>query len=192
MLGIDEVGRGPLAGPVTICLFYAPKSLDLLSLFEDRKLKDSKKLSKKKREEIYRSLQELRQKNKVDWVVLSRSAKDIDKLGISKCIYKSIQKGLNNFPNVKKKDIKLDGALPKEFGEIIIKGDEKVPVIALASIVAKVTRDRYMKSLDKKVPGYGFAQHAGYGSAAHRAAVRSLGPSKYHRITYLGRTLQKS
>lgn len=191
MLGIDEVGRGPVAGPVTVCLFYADKKVDLLDLFVDRKLKDSKKLSAKKREEIYKKLLKMKKLRQVNWKVVNHSADKIDKIGISKCIYNSIKNNIDNF-EVKKSDVFLDGALSKEFGEVIIKGDEKVPVISCASIVAKVLRDRYMARLDSIVPGYGFADNAGYGTASHLAAVKLLGPSKYHRKTYLSRVLQKS
>ncbi len=195
MLGIDEVGRGPVAGPVTISLFYAGKQADILSLFKDRKLRDSKKLSAVKREQIYKELLKWKRDGLVDWVVVSRSAEQIDRIGISKCLRACIVSGLKKLESLNYKfkydDIKLDGALPKEFGEIIIKGDEKVEAIACASIVAKVCRDKYMATLSRKVPGYGFDQNAGYGTASHLAAIKLLGPSKYHRKTYLGRVLQK-
>ena len=155
MLGIDEVGRGPLAGPVTVCLFFASKNTDLLSLFDNRKLKDSKKLTKKKREEIYNS----------------------------------IKNNINKF-KVEKTNVFLDGALAKEFGTVIIKGDEKVDVIACASIVAKVCRDRYMTRLHKTLPVYGFADNSGYGTEEHRKAIIKFGPSKYHRLTYLKNILK--
>ena len=84
MLGIDEVGRGPLAGPVTVCLFFASKNTDLLSLFDNRKLKDSKKLTKKKREEIYNSLLKMKKAGLVNWKIINSSADKIDRIGISK------------------------------------------------------------------------------------------------------------
>ena len=127
----------------------------------------------------------------VNWKVINHSAEKIDKIGISKCIYKSIKNNIDKF-KVKKSDVFLDGALSKEFGEVILKGDEKVPVIACASIVAKVVRDRYMSRLDSVVPGYGFTDNAGYGTASHLNTIKLLGPSKYHRKTYLSRVLQKA
>lgn len=192
-IGIDEVGRGPVAGPVTICLFLKDSKLDLNYLFKAGKLKDSKKLSVKRREEIYTQLLDMKKQSIVDWVVMSKSAKEIDKIGISKCLYVCIKGGLEKIKNQnpKLKNIKtiLDGALPAEFGEVHIKGDEKYIEIALASIVAKVSRDRYMVTLSKKVYGYGFEQNMGYGTASHLAAIKSLGPTDYHRKSYLSRVL---
>ena len=189
MLGIDEVGRGPLAGPVTVCLFFASKNTDLLSLFDNRKLKDSKKLTKKKREEIYNSLLKMKKAGFVNWKIINSSADKIDRIGISKCIYNSIKNNINKF-KVEKTNVLLDGALAKEFGTVIIKGDEKVDVIACASIVAKVCRDRYMTRLHKTLPVYGFADNSGYGTEEHRKAIIKFGPSKYHRLTYLKNILK--
>jgi ribonuclease HII len=195
MIGIDEVGRGPVAGPVTLALFYTSGEVDILSLFKERKLRDSKKLSKAKREQIYKELIKWKQDGLVDWVVMNRSAVQIDKIGISKCLHGCIAEGLDKLKkqNLKLKNIKviLDGALPAEFGEVHIKGDEKFAEIACASIVAKVVRDRYMAILSKTVVGYGFESNSGYGTASHLAKILLLGPSKYHRKTYLSRVLQK-
>lgn len=199
-IGIDEVGRGPVAGPVTICLFVYDNSKSnnkiLLGLFKNNKLRDSKKLSAKRREEIYKQLLQFKRAGLVDWVVVSRSAKDIDRIGISKCLHSCISIGLKKLEklNYDVKNIKviLDGALPREFGSVHIKGDEKFVEIALASIVAKVLRDKYMTTLSRKVPGYGFDQNAGYGTASHLAKVKLLGLTDYHRKSYLPRVLQKS
>jgi len=198
IIGIDEAGRGPLAGPVSVGVFMAPKNLNkkLIKILGG-KIKDSKKLSLKRREEIYKEFLKLRKEtrlNKVEQVSFSVthiSNKIIDKIGISKAVQKGISKSLHNLhPSYDRKNsvIRLDGLLkaPKEFKnqKTIIKGDEKNVFIACASIVAKVERDRLMTKLAKKYPKYKFEIHKGYGTKKHRNLIKIHGLSPIHRRTF--------
>jgi ribonuclease HII len=174
IIGIDEAGRGPLAGPVTVGVFGAEEKIGkwLLKNIFNSKLRDSKKLSPQKREEIYKKFLELKKDHKINFSVSHISNKIIDKIGISKAIQNGINKSLkkinltpNPSPRIRRGEkekiyIRLDGLLkaPKEFKnqKTIIKGDEKDVFIACASIVAKVSRDKLMCRLAKKYPNYGF------------------------------------
>ena len=189
LVGIDEVGRGPLAGPVAVGVavvsfrdFKSKKVKDVLKI-----AKDSKKLSEKKREEIFKIVKSI---ESIKYCVSFESNKFIDKKGISFAIKSCIQKSLKDLKlQPKNCEIFLDGGLkaPKEFIKqtSIIKGDQKNKLISLASIVAKVTRDRYMKKLGNKYPKYGFEVHKGYGTRKHLEAVGKMGPSEIHRKTFL-------
>jgi len=186
-VGIDEVGRGPLAGPVALCAFLwfgnrVPKEL--------KWIKDSKKISEKKREEWYAKILEFKKEGKCDFRVVYKSAKYIDKWGISNAIKEALKSALTPLPlNSKKVTVLLDGGLkaPSEYlnQETIIKGDTKEFVISAAAIMAKVSRDKLMKKLGKKFPKYGFEIHKGYGTVAHRKAVREFGMCEEHRRTYI-------
>lgn len=195
LIGIDEVGRGPLAGPVTVCLF-ATKIVDD-SLFrktiEDRydiKLNDSKKISHLKRVEINKVLKE---DENCKFLIKSMSSVKIDKIGIAVCIKDLICDLLSDFKqltNTKEKDLNilLDGSLkaPKEYinQETHIKGDVKFAVISCASIVAKVNRDDYMVKISKKSP-YKFDINKGYGTKDHIQAILQYGAGPDHRMTFL-------
>lgn len=185
LVGIDEVGRGPLAGPVAVCAFSMPVNFDD-SVFG--KLRDSKKLSAKKREQIFEQLEKIKKEGSVNYSVCYASANEIDNIGISICIKKSLEDALRNIrANPEECRILLDGGLyaPKEFEqETIIKGDEKERVIALASIVAKVSRDRMMTDLAKDYSEYGFEKHKGYGTKAHLEAIKKHGMCIEHRRTF--------
>lgn len=186
IVGVDEAGRGPLAGPVSVGVVSIPIKTKLL--FEG--LTDSKKLSEKRREEWFQKIQEWNREGKLQYAVSLVSSSIIDKkgivfainLGMSRCVRKL---GINP----KRTLVLLDGSLhaPKEFlhQRTIIKGDEKISVISLASIVAKVTRDRYMVKLAMKYPEYAFDVHKGYGTFIHRMAIKKSGISKIHRKTFL-------
>jgi ribonuclease HII len=180
-IGIDEVGRGPIAGPVTVCACMISSGIAK----KYKGIKDSKKLLEKKREEIFSII-----KDKVQYKVTSISAKEIDKKGISFCIKKALAKSISIFPT--DTQVLLDGGLkaPPEFKKqkTIIKGDEKEVCIALASIIAKVTRDRYMRKMAKKYPIYGFEGHKGYGTRAHYIAIENGGKSPLHRVSFLQKT----
>lgn len=182
-IGIDEAGRGPLAGPVSVGAVMVPNDFDF-SIFKN--LKDSKKLSEAKREEFFEVI-----KKNIKFSVVMVSNKIIDKKGISYAIKFAIKTLLKKLhPNVKQTKIFLDGSLkaPEEFvQETIIKGDEKIPVISLASIMAKVTRDRYMKKISKNYPLFDFHVHKGYGTKKHILAIKKHGPSDLHRKTFITR-----
>jgi len=185
IVGVDEAGRGPLAGPVTVGLVKIPVDFDWELI---PGVRDSKKISEKKRDVIYRRVLELHVQKKLAYVVKSVSAASIDSKGIAPAIRRSIDAGISDLEcDPANTFIKLDGSLhaPKEFQqETIIKGDDKELVIGLASIMAKVTRDRYMIDQDKKYPMYGLAQHKGYGTKAHREAIAQHGFSPIHRQSY--------
>lgn len=192
IIGIDEVGRGPLAGPITICVFASLRD-DLLSLFDKRILKDSKLLTKKKREQIYKNLTSLDNKS-VRYAVLHREASEIDSRGIATCVSEMIEEGLKNMAQTLELEpsqmiVKLDGSLyaPGEYvqTETIVRGDSQVVEIACASIIAKVTRDEIMTRLGEKHPKYGFEQHSGYATAAHRKAIAQHGLTREHRKSFI-------
>ena len=175
--GIDEVGRGPLAGPVYAAAVILPKDCDILYL------NDSKKLSAAKREELYDVIME----KAVSVGIGFRSPERIDEINILQATYESMRDAvgqLNPAPNVLLNDaVTIPGLTMKQVP--IIKGDAKSISIAAASIVAKVTRDRLMDEYDKEYPGYGFASNKGYGSAAHIEAIRTIGPTPIHRKSFI-------
>lgn len=187
-VGIDEVGRGPLAGPVAVCSFLwfsgerFPKELE--------GIKDSKKCTQRKREEWFAKIVQFKKEGKCDFKVEFKSAKYIDTNGISKAIRECVRLSLSFLLlNPVEVYVLLDGGLkaPQEFvfQETIIQGDAKECVISAASIMAKVTRDRYMVRLAKKYPHYGFDSHKGYGTLIHRTSIRKNGISKEHRKTFI-------
>lgn len=200
VIGIDEAGRGPLAGPVAVGIVRTAHDFDWRLI---PGVNDSKKLSAKKREEIFLRVQELEIIGKVWYSVQLPSAKKIDKSGITAVIKAAMVKGLTDVLSTKSEGdavfaellpeevmIKLDGSLyaPATFihQETIIKGDAKEKIIGLASIVAKVTRDRYMEKIAPKTPYqvYDFARHKGYGTLMHRMAIAKHGLSPEHRLSY--------
>lgn len=191
IVGIDEVGRGPLAGPVAVGVVVFNTENKNYSKIKQifRDARDSKKLTPKKREEIFQKIKEFSKPHNIRYIVCYESNKVIDKKGISfaikSCIEKAFKK-LNLKP--KKSQVFLDGGLkaPKEyiFQETIIKGDDKVLAISLASIVAKVSRDRLMTKISKKFPEYSFHIHKGYGTKFHREAIKTRGLSVVHRATF--------
>lgn len=194
-IGIDEVGRGPIAGPVAVGAFVI---LDYSVKKIFKKVKESKQLSEKKREEWFGIIQTQKKLGKVDFAVTFQSEKVIDTKGLSFAIRSALKKSLNKVTenlmingdyNISNLDILLDGGLraPAEFvnQKTIIKGDEKVMVIALASICAKVLRDRYMVKMSKKYPKYGFETHKGYGTRSHYEAIRKNGLLPLHRKSFL-------
>lgn len=195
IVGIDEVGRGPVAGPVCVVSFQL-LTADYQLLVENSKkelkipLRDSKKLSKKQREKWFEHLKIAKTKGVCDYSVSFVSSESIDKFGISKCIKKALAESLNKLKvNPKEVKVLLDGGLhaPEEYihQETIIKGDELHPVISLASIVAKVSRDKVMFDYSKTYPQYGFDKHVGYGTKAHYEAIKKYGQTPIHRKTFI-------
>jgi ribonuclease HII len=187
-IGIDEVGRGPIAGPVAICALMILKDFDYLKLFPKGVLRDSKKLSEKNRNEIFHEVEKLRRENCIDYVYVEKTAEEIDQIGISKCLYNSIDEALGELRQkytFRKENVTLDGALSKDFGNVVIKGDENFIEISLASIVAKVLRDTHMDLLHKKYPEYNFESNKGYGTAEHLAAIKKYGLCDIHRKTWI-------
>lgn len=194
VLGVDEAGRGPLAGPVAVGVIGAPADLDLLSAFPG--LNDSKQLSKKKREELFAILGGLQEKGIVRYSVTFGSHADIDRDGITRAVAEAAARGIRAIaPDPSDHKVFLDGLLhaPLEYEqETVIHGDALIPAIMLASVAAKVTRDHLMIEMAGTYPGYGFEKHKGYGTAEHQAAIRKLGPCPVHRLTFLTRILSAS
>ena len=191
IVGIDEVGRGPLAGPVTVVAVAMPKNLRF------RGLKDSKKLTVGKRQEWFRYL---RGQPNVFYAAASVTPVVIDRVNIAEAANLAATRSLSRLAKNHKLETKnckifLDGGLyinenkslksEAYHPKTVIKGDEKYNCIKLASIVAKVRRDRYMTKLHKIYPGYGFNEHKGYGTKRHRQAIKKYGPSKIHRLTFI-------
>ncbi len=196
IIGIDEVGRGPLAGPVTVGV-VACKANVYTKLKKLRQLplvgKDSKKLSVADREKYSKILQLLAEEEAIYFSIIHISNTVVDSRGISFAIRKAMADGLKKIQkrvgfNPRECDLRLDGGLraPREFThqKTIIKGDEKEKIIAWASILAKVSRDRVMVQAGKKFPQYGFEIHKGYGTSKHREAIRTHGLSHIHRKTF--------
>ena len=175
--GIDEVGRGPLAGPVVAGAVILPKNCEILYI------NDSKKLSAAKREELYDVIME----QAVAVGIGQASPQRIDEINILQATYEAMRKAINNLRVTP--DILLNDAVTIPMVDIkqvpIIKGDAKSQSIAAASIVAKVTRDHLMEEYDKLYPEYGFAKHKGYGTAAHIKAIKEYGPCPIHRRTFI-------
>lgn len=188
LVGVDEAGRGPLAGPVSVGVIVAP--LNFKPVFKKYAVKDSKKLSEKNREEWYRWLVKERREGKLNFATALVDNKIIDKKGIVAAIKIGMARCLKSLDlKPTECEVLLDGSLkaPPIFKQqkTIIRGDETEPVIALASIAAKVRRDRYMCRLAKKFPAYQFEVHKGYGTKAHYAALKKNGLSTFHRLSFL-------
>lgn len=176
--GIDEVGRGPLAGPVVAGAVILPKDCDILYI------NDSKQLSEKKREELYEIIQE----KAIACAVGYASPERIDEINILQATYEAMREAISKLSPAP--DLLLNDAvtIPKvSIRQVpIVKGDAKSISIGAASIYAKVTRDRLMVEYDKEYPEYHFAQNKGYGSAEHIAALKKYGATKIHRKTFIG------
>jgi len=192
-IGIDEVGRGPIAGPVTIGIFAVEKKSLKEKKVKDMLLhvKDSKQLTEKQREILFQDINNLTRKRKdIIYRTVSIPASEIDRRGIAPCIRTAIARGLSQSKiSPSSAQVFLDGGLkaPDRFAkqETIIKGDQLNSLISAASIVAKVTRDRYMVRMEKIFPGYGFSQHKGYGTKMHYRNIAKQGLSELHRATWI-------
>jgi ribonuclease HII len=187
VLGVDEAGRGPLAGPVAVGAVMAPLGFDIAKEFPG--VADSKALSEKKREAVFALLESRASSGDVRFVVEFGDAARIDREGIAVVIRDLVSRAANALaPDAREVEILLDGALraPAEYRqETIIGGDASVPLISLASIAAKVTRDRLMYRMAERYPEYGFDRHKGYGTRFHYEMLQMHGPCAMHRRTYL-------
>ena len=175
--GIDEVGRGPFAGPVVACAVILPKDCSILYI------NDSKKLSEKKREELY----DIIIKEAVAYGIGIKDNHRIDEINILQATYEAMRDAIGKLSV--KPDVLLNDAVTIPGVDImqvpIIKGDAKSISIGAASIVAKVTRDRMMAEYDRIFPGYDFAKNKGYGTAAHIEGLKKLGPCEIHRQSFI-------
>lgn len=177
LCGVDEAGRGPLAGPVCAAAVMLPRGIVIEGL------NDSKKLSERRRERLYDDIKE----KAIHWAVAFASVEEIETLNILGATYLAMNRAIEGLGIVPELSL-IDGNRAKgvEYDtRCIVGGDGKCADIAAASIMAKVTRDRLMYELDAQYPGYGFAKHKGYGTAAHYAAIRELGPCPAHRLSFL-------
>ncbi len=193
VIGIDEVGRGPLAGPVTVCAVALPYKHYKKELYPG--LTDSKQMTPKNRAQVVGSIESLTKKFGIRYALTSREASAIDQKGIALCIRDCIKSALKKLaldPN--ECLVLLDGGLkaPLEYiQETIIKGDSKEQCISLASVIAKVTRDCLMVRLHRAYPDYRWNENKGYGVLAHRSALKRYGATPFHRRTFLQRVLDK-
>lgn len=184
LIGVDEAGRGPLAGPVAVGIVAVPLGFDVLREFPGAK--DSKLLSRQKREIIFSKVEERVLRGDLAVSVRLSSHAYIDRFGITRAVRKAVWGGVRELgrPGTL---VLLDGLLraPKEYPQrTYVKGDRRIPLVALASILAKVTRDRLMERLSADYPEYGFEQHKGYGTIEHRHAIRRFGLCDIHRKSF--------
>lgn len=188
IIGVDEVGRGALAGPVTVAVALIPSKTNF------KKLKDSKKLSPAQREKWFKVF---KNDPKIRYVTAKIHPRKIEKINISKAAnlaaFRAFIRLTTNYSLLPTNyQVFLDGGLYLGNGKnrlpakTVIRGDQKIPAIKIASIIAKVSRDKLMTRLAKKHPKFGFEIHKGYGTRAHYAAIKKFGPSEIHRLTFLG------
>ena len=175
--GVDEAGRGPLAGPVCAAAVILPRDLVIDGL------NDSKKLSDKKRRELYDVIIE----QALAYGIAFADEKEIDEINILQATFNAMQRAMDQLQL--RPDLALiDGNRARDFGlpvQTVVKGDSRSANIAAASILAKVTRDRFMEEMDAQYPQYGFAVHKGYGTRRHYAALEECGPCPIHRMSFL-------
>lgn len=175
--GVDEAGRGPLAGPVAVAAVILDPARPIDGL------NDSKKLSEAKREALYPQIVA----NALAHCIVMVTTEEIDRINIYQATMIGMCRALTGL-NPAPLEALIDGnALPREMpcpGRAIVGGDALEPAISAASILAKVSRDRWMVALDKEYPGYGFAEHKGYGTPAHLEALKRLGPCPHHRRSF--------
>lgn len=175
--GVDEAGRGPLAGPVCAAAVILPADIDIPGL------NDSKKLSDKKRRELFPIIQE----KAVAYAIAFADHKEIDEINILQATYLAMERAISQL-SIKPDLALIDGNRAKDFGipvQTVVQGDSLSASIAAASVLAKVTRDDYMLKMAEEYPQYGFEVHKGYGTKAHYAALTEHGPSSIHRMSFL-------
>ena len=175
--GVDEAGRGPLAGPVCAAAVILPEGLEIPGL------NDSKKLTDKRRRELAPIIQQ----QALAYGIAFASHEEIDAINILQATFLAMERAMGQL-KIHPELALIDGNRQKDFGinvETVVKGDSRSANIAAASVLAKVTRDDYMEAMALEYPGYGFEIHKGYGTKAHYDALRELGPSPIHRMTFL-------
>lgn len=175
--GIDEAGRGPLAGPVCAAAVILPKNVEIPGL------NDSKKLSDKKRRELYPIIKE----KAIAWGIAFADEKEIDEINILQATYLAMERAVAQL-SVKPEILLADGNRAKDFGipaETVVHGDSLSASIAAASVLAKVSRDDLMLEMAERYPQYAFEIHKGYGTKAHCEAILANGPCEIHRRTFL-------
>jgi len=176
LCGVDEVGRGPLAGDVVAAAVILDPENPIQGLM------DSKKLSEKKREHLYRDIIE----NALDFAIGRASAREIDQINIFQASLLAMQRAILGL-KLTPKNVLVDGKFCPDIAfpcQAIVKGDSLVEAISAASIIAKVTRDRELIELDKTYPGYGFAKHKGYPTKQHLLALQQNGITPIHRLSF--------
>jgi ribonuclease HII len=187
LIGVDEAGRGPLAGPVAVGMVMVRKGFDVTKAFPG--VRDSKQLGEAKREAIFKLVRQHANEGTISYCVRFGGHQMIDKRGMTKVVRAAIARGCRALaPDSGGVHVQLDGLLfaPSEYSqETIIHGDDLVPLISLASIVAKVSRDRLMRRYAREFPEYGFGVHKGYGTKEHYRLLKKHGPSAIHRRSYL-------
>ena len=175
--GVDEAGRGPLAGPVCAAAVILPANLDIPGL------NDSKKLSDKRRRELFPVIKE----KAIAYSIAFVDYTQIDEINILQATYLAMEQAINGL-QIKPDIALIDGNRAKDFGvpvKTVVHGDSLSANIAAASVLAKVTRDDYMLKMAETYPGYGFEIHKGYGTKVHYEALTKLGPCPIHRMTFL-------
>ncbi|MBX4192290.1 ribonuclease HII [Candidatus Parcubacteria bacterium] len=185
ILGVDEAGRGPLAGPVAVGVVQIPLGFDVRKEFPG--VTDSKLLSRQKREEIFIKVERRASRGDLSFVVRFSDHAHIDSHGIVHAVREAVWTGIKSLSAPSHAFVMLDGLLkaPKAYAQqTYIAGDLRVPVISLASICAKVTRDRLMEQMSILYPDYGFEAHKGYGTLEHRRAIQKHGLCAIHRRSY--------
>ncbi|MBR6596065.1 MAG: ribonuclease HII [Oscillospiraceae bacterium] len=181
--GVDEAGRGPLAGPVCAAAVILPDHLEIPGL------NDSKKLTDKKRRELFPIIKE----QAIAYGIAFATEQEIDEINILQATFLAMQRAIDQLEG-KANFALIDGNRAKDFGlpvMIVVKGDSRSANIAAASVLAKVTRDIYMEEMAEKYPQYGFEIHKGYGTKAHYAALTDHGASEIHRKTFLKKFYEK-
>lgn len=175
--GVDEAGRGPLAGPVCAAAVILPRGLEIPGLT------DSKKLSDKRRRELFPIIKE----QAIAYGIGFASHEEIDRINILQATFLAMERAMAQL-EVRPELALIDGNREKDFGipvKTVVKGDSLSASIAAASVLAKVSRDDVMLAMAQEYPGYGFEIHKGYGTKAHYEALRNLGASPIHRMTFL-------
>lgn len=188
-IGIDEVGRGPIAGPVALCACVVSRKHATYVKNRLSGIIDSKQLSANKREDFFRIINELQNGGYLYYRYVTARATTIDSRGISWCLRQLVKRSIKKTHlNIEQFHVFLDGGLKLEdpfSSETIIKGDIHNWLIATSSVIAKVLRDRTMCHYARKIPGYGFEQHKGYGTKKHYQNITQKGFSRIHRATWI-------